>query len=69
MHIGVLLTKGTFIIPSSWLLLETCSTGNVANNPNIMQNIRACKSEERLTAYCNGGKQVYNLMATLIFFH
>ena len=69
MHIGVLFTNpGLFKIPDSWLLLDTCSTSDVAKNPNIVKNIRECTPEERLTAYCNGGAQLYNLIVTLNIF-
>ena len=33
-----------------------------------MKNIRACTTEESLTAYCNGGAQLYNRIASLNMF-
>ena len=66
MHVGVVFANpGTFTIPDHWLLLDTCSTCNVAKNPDIVSKIRECIPGERLTAYCNGGKQLYNLVANL----
>ena len=34
---------------------------------SIVDNIRTCAPEDRLTAYTNGGEQVYNLIADLKF--
>ena len=66
MHVGILCAQGkVFNIPSSCILLDTCSTCDVANNPDLVNNIRTCTPEERLTAYTNGEKQVYNLCAEL----
>ena len=48
------------IIPSTWLLLDTCSTSSVVNNPNIFKNIRECLEEERLTVVTNGEKKAFN---------
>lgn len=39
-----------FDIPESWLLLDTCSTCNVAKNQTLISNIRDCAYNERLTA-------------------
>ena len=69
MYLGHILTNNDlFTIPESWLILDTCSTCNVAKNPNFVIHIKECKTDERLTAYCNGGKQKYNLIAKLILF-
>ena len=66
MHLGILCAHGKdFHIPLSWLLLDTCSTCDVTNNPALVTNIRACAPNDRLTAYTNGGEQVYNLVANL----
>ena len=68
MHVGILCAQGkNFTIPSSWILLDTCSTCDVANNPALVNDIRTCSPEERLTAFTNGGQQVYNLSANLNF--
>ena len=29
-------------IPKSWLLLDTCSTSSVANNPDLVHGLRDC---------------------------
>ena len=48
------------IIPSTWLLLDTCSTSSVGKNPDMFKNIWGCLEEERLTVVTNGGKNVFN---------
>ena len=67
MHVGHSFTQGNtlFSIPSSWILLDTCSTCNVVKNSSLVSNIQDCNNEERLTAYTNGGAQHYIQMATL----
>ena len=66
MHVGILCAQGNdFNIPLNWILLDTCSTCDVTNNPALVNDIRTCKPNDRLTAYTNGGKQVYNLIANL----
>ena len=66
MHLGIMCAQGkVFDIPSSWILLDTCSTCDVANNPALVNDIRTCEPNDRLTAYTNGGEQVYNLVANL----
>ena len=66
-HVGYMLTQddGLFNIPKIWILLDTCSTCDVANNPDIVSNIRDCDIDEKLTAYTNRGAQSYNKSATL----
>ena len=65
-HVGWLLTQGeSFRIPKSWLLLDTCSTCDVSNNPNLVTDIRECAVEERLLAHTNGGEQSYGHVANL----
>ena len=66
MHLGCMLTQGAlFTIPKIWVLLDTCSTCNVSNNPNLVTNIRDCEPENFLTAYTNGGAQLYRKEADL----
>ena len=67
-HMEHMFTQGNslFRIPNSWRLLDKCSTCNVIKNPNLVKNIYDCYSEERLTAYTNGGAQHYSQMAKLI---
>ena len=43
-----------FDISRSWLLLDTYSTCDVANNPDIVTNIQDCTPSENLVAYTNG---------------
>lgn len=65
-HVGYMLAQGGYFnIPKSWLLLDTCSTCNVSNNPTLVSNIRTCMPDEMLTAYTNGGAQYYNKLADL----
>ena len=52
-------------IPKSWILLDSCSTCDVSNNPSFVSNIRECTSEERMTAFTNGGKQKYVHLADM----
>ena len=41
MHVGYTFTQGgLFNIPKGWLLLDTCSTCDVSNNPKLVTNIR-----------------------------
>ena len=66
MHVGCTLTQEEFFkIPKSWLLLDTCSTCDVSNNPNLVSNIRACAADEVLLAYTNGGAQKFEKLADL----
>ena len=65
-HVGYMLAQGGYFnIPKSWLLLDTCSTCNVSNNPTLVSNIQTCMHDEMLTAYTNGGAQYYNKLADL----
>ena len=66
MHVGYTFSQGElFNIPKSWLLLDTCSTCNVSNSPDLVSNIRNCMHGEMLTAYTNGGSQCYDQLADL----
>ena len=50
-HIGCTLAQDSvFTIPKSWLLLDTCSTYDVSNNPELVTNVRACSESDVLTA-------------------
>ena len=65
-HVGYMFSQGGYFnIPKSWLLLDTCSTCNVSNNPTLVSNIHNCMPGENLTAYTNGGAQSYNKLADL----
>ena len=70
MHLGYDFAQqnGLFMIPDSWILLDTCSTCNVIKNPSLVTNIRDCEYNERLTAYTNGGAQSYSKLGELIMF-
>ena len=66
MHVGYTLAQGTiFMIPKNWILLDTCSTCDVSNNPELVHNIQECSPSNTLTAYTNGGAQKYDHIATL----
>ena len=68
MHVGYMLTQDDcFEIPKSWVLLDTCSTCDVSNNPHLVKNIRACDPNEILLAYTNGGSQKFDKLADLRF--
>ena len=66
MHVGCTLDqRGLFDTPDSWLLLDMWSPCDVTHNPKLFRNIKECSPDERLTVYCNGGAQIYNLIAKL----
>ena len=68
MHVGCMLTQDDcFDIPKSWMLLDTCSTCDVSNNPHLVTNIRACNPNEILLAYTSGGSQKFDKLADLRF--
>ena len=68
MHVGVLCAQGkAFDIPLSWILLDTCSTCDVSNDLDSVEDIRTFRPEDRLTVYTNGGEQVYKRIANLKF--
>ena len=48
------------IIYSTWLLLDTCSTNGVGNNPDMLKNIREILEEKRLNLLTNGGNKAFN---------
>ena len=52
-------------IPSLWVLLDTCSTSHVSNNPDLVSNIVNCSVDDRLCMTTNGGKMTYTKTATL----
>ena len=62
-HIYVLLAQHDYgIIPSTWLLIDTCSTSSVGKNLYIFRNIWRCLEEERLTVATNGENKAFNEM-------
>ena len=48
------------IIPSTWLLIDTCSTSSVGKNPDMFKNIREYLEEDILTVVTNGGTKTFN---------
>eukprot|EP00957_Ditylum_brightwellii_P051760 3925698-Ditylum_brightwellii.AAC.1 len=36
------------VISSSWILLDTCSTGSVSNNQSLVRNIQPCSEDDKL---------------------
>ena len=50
------------MIPPDWILLDTCSTDNVVNDKNMVNNLRLCSDEDCLKIYTNGGALEYNQM-------
>ena len=66
MHVGLMLAQDdSFSILKSWLLLDTCSTCDVFNNPDLVTRIRACTPNEVLLAYTNGESQKFEQIADL----
>ena len=47
------------MIPSLWILLDTCLTSSVCNNKKIVGNIYGYTSDENLTMYTNGGSKTF----------
>ena len=56
------------MIPSSWILLDTCSTSNVSNNLDMVGDVRDCSTAERLTVHTNGGTKIFGKIAPLKLF-
>ena len=57
-HVGHMLTQDeSFNIPKSWSLLDTCSTCDVFNNPDLVTDIHTCTHNEVLLACTNGGSK------------
>ena len=55
----------SFEIPKSWLLLDTCSTCNVSNNPSLVTHVFTCTPDEVLLAYTHVGAQKFEQLAEL----
>ena len=59
LQVGYMLAQSTEqngLIPSNWILLDTCSTDNVLNDISLVNNIRGCYEDKELTVHTNGGK-------------
>ena len=48
------------LILHDWILLDTCSTDNVINNCQLVENITSCTEDEKLKIYANGGELTYD---------
>ena len=48
------------ITPSTWLLLDTCSTSSFSKNPDIFKKIWEFLEQEILTVVTNGGNKAFN---------
>ena len=56
------------VIPKSWILLDTCSTSSVGNNPKLVHNIVDCPKSDQLTLVTNGGSQNFTQFTSLNLF-
>ena len=56
------------IIPYTWLLIGTCSTSSVVNNPDMFKNIWECLEEDRITVVTNGEKKHSMKLASMKYF-
>ena len=46
--VGKTMTHSSSPINKNWILLDTCSTHSVSNNPHFVKNLRKCKKFEEL---------------------
>ena len=47
------------LIPSNWILLDTCSSNNVVNNESLIECKRSCNEDEILKIHTNGGSLTF----------
>jgi hypothetical protein len=59
-QVGIGLSQVHGGIPSSWILLDTCSTASVACNGDLLSDIQPCSPDDSLTIYTNGGSQHFD---------
>ena len=52
-------------VPPSWILLDSCSTVDVTNNPEHVNNIVPCDPDHRIQIVTNGGSMRYHHEADL----
>ena len=52
-------------LPSSWVLLDTCSTVDVTNNPDHVTDIQRCNSTDEMKIVTNGGSLKFHHEANL----
>ena len=57
--------ESTNLIPSNWILLDTCSTDNVVNNELLIEDKRDCNQDESLQIYTNGGSLFFGEIGRL----
>ena len=67
-QVGFQLTQSeTGGIKKSWILLDTCSTHSVSNNPKLVTGVKQCRDEDILTLSTNAGCRVFDKQAMLKF--
>ncbi len=52
--------KQNGLIPEDWILLDTCSTDNVVNDKLLVNELRKCYEDEKLTIHTNGGRLTFH---------
>ena len=61
---GFILAKSehapTSIIPKDWIILDSCSTDCVFNDPELQSNVTPCPQNDRLKIHTNDSSLVYN---------
>ena len=50
-------------IPSTWILLDSQSTVDIFNNPELLQNV--CTVDQKMKIQCNAGSRITNMMGDL----
>ena len=50
-------------IPSTWILLDSQSTIDIFNNPELLQNV--CTVDQKMKIQCNAGSRITNMMGDL----
>jgi hypothetical protein len=59
LQIALNFAQGEDQIPSTWILLDTCSTASVARTRSLVKDIKACSANEVLTVHTNGGTKSF----------
>ena len=65
MQTGIMMAQREQVIPSSWILLDTCSSHSVTNSRAMMKNTRTCTAEETLTITTNAGTKTFSMIGQL----
>ena len=68
MQIGFVFGQNDSSIPSSWVLLDTCSTASVFCNSMLVNDLVVCSEDEELMIQTNGGGQSFDLKSTMKLF-